>query len=63
MPRKKIEKEPIEQILLSITEASKMLGVSHTTLYKLIREGLPSHKVGKRQMFLKEDILKWVQEH
>jgi len=39
------------------------LGVSHQTLYKLISQGLPSHKIGKKRVFFKEDLIGWVRAH
>jgi excisionase family DNA binding protein len=63
--RKKPEKqeEKIERIFLTFTEAQEFLGVSHQTIYKLMKEGLPSHKIGKKRVFLKEDLIKWIKEH
>ncbi len=37
--------------------------MSHQTVYSLMRQGLPSHKIGKRRMFLKDELLQWVKEH
>ncbi len=62
MARKKPEKE-VERILFTFAEAQEFLRVSHQTLYKLMNEGLPSHKIGTKRMFLKEDLLKWIKEH
>lgn len=53
----------IERIFLTFSEAQKFLGVSHQTIYKLMEEGLPSHKIGKKRVFLKEDLVKWIKEH
>jgi excisionase family DNA binding protein len=55
--------QDIERIFLTFTEAQKFLGVSHQTIYKLMKEGLPSHKIGKKRVFLKEDLVKWIKEH
>jgi len=44
-------------------QAQEFLGVSHQTLYKLMKEGLPSHKIGKKRVFLKEDLIQWIKEH
>ncbi len=66
MPRKKVSdqpKEKIDRIFLSFTEAQEYLGVSHQTLYKLMDEGLESHKIGRKRVFLKEDLEKWIREH
>lgn len=53
----------IERIFFTFQEAQEFLGVSHQTIYKLMNEGLPSHKIGKKRVFLKEDLVKWIKEH
>jgi excisionase family DNA binding protein len=66
MTRKKVSdqpKEKIDRIFLSFTEAQEYLGVSHQTLYQLMKEGLESHKIGRKRVFLKEDLEKWIREH
>ncbi|MDM8000381.1 MAG: helix-turn-helix domain-containing protein [Dehalococcoidia bacterium] len=60
--RKKPDKE-VERIFLTFAEAQDFLGISHQTLYKLIDQGLPSHKIGKKRVFLKEDLVHWIKEH
>jgi excisionase family DNA binding protein len=62
MVRKKPDKE-VERVLLTFAEAQELLRVSHQTLYKLMKEGLASHKIGNKRMFLKEDLLNWIKEH
>lgn len=62
MARKKPDKQ-IEQVLLTFAEAQEFLRVSHQTLYKLMKEGLASHKIGSKRMFLKEDLLNWIRDH
>ena len=62
MARKKPE-ENIERIFFTFTEAQEFLGVSHQTVCKLMKEGLPSHKIGKKRVFLKEDLVRWIKEH
>ena len=52
----------IERVLLTFEEAQELLRVSHQTVYNLMRRGLPSHKVGKRRMFLKDELLQWIRE-
>ncbi|MBI2859861.1 MAG: helix-turn-helix domain-containing protein [Chloroflexi bacterium] len=52
-----------ERIFFTFQEAQEFLGISHQTLYKLMHEGLPSHKIGKKRVFLKEDVVKWIREH
>jgi len=61
---KKPDKEnEIERIFFTFTEAQEFLGISHQTVYKLMSEGLPSHKIGKKRVFLKEDLTRWIKEH
>ena len=55
--------ENVERIFFTFTEAQKFLGVSHQTIYKLMKEGLPSHKIGKKRVFFKEDLIRWIKEH
>ena len=55
--------DKIERIFLTFSEAQQFLGVSHQTIYKLMEEGLASHKIGKKRVFLKEDLVKWIKEH
>jgi len=62
VPRKKSE-ESIERIFLTFSETQEFLGVSHQTVYKLMSEGLASHKIGKKRVFLKEDLIRWIKEH
>ncbi|RJO63024.1 MAG: DNA-binding protein [Dehalococcoidia bacterium] len=66
MARKKVSEQPkekIDRIFLSFTDAQEFLGVSHQTVYKLMKEGLPSHKIGKKRVFLKEDLVMWIKQH
>jgi excisionase family DNA binding protein len=62
MARKKPEKE-VEREVFTFAEAQEFLRVSHQTIYKLIKEGLPSHKIGNKRVFLKEDLIRWVKDH
>jgi excisionase family DNA binding protein len=61
--RPKESGKEIERIHFTFTEAQEYLGISHQTLYKLMKEGLPSHKIGKKRVFLKDDLIKWIKEH
>jgi excisionase family DNA binding protein len=65
MARKKIVKsdKEIERIFFTFSEAQEFLGVSHQTIYKLMKEGLPSHKIANKRVFLKEDLTKWIKDH
>jgi hypothetical protein len=62
MTRKKSDAD-IEKVIYSFAEAQKFLGISHQTLYKLMKQGLPSHLIGAKRVFLKEDLITWVKEH
>lgn len=53
----------VERIFFTFLEAQEFLGVSHQTIYKLMKEGLPSHKIGKKRVFLKEDLVEWIKDH
>jgi len=57
------ESNRIERVFLTFREAQDFFGVSHQTLYKLMGEGLPSHKIGKKRVFFKEDLIRWIKEH
>ncbi|MFC2000031.1 helix-turn-helix domain-containing protein [Chloroflexota bacterium] len=63
MGRKKDSGPKVERIFFFFTEAQEFLGISHQTLYKLMKEGLPSHKIGKKRVFLKEDLIQWIKDH
>ena len=63
MGRAKKPGRDIERIFLTFTEAQEFLGISHQTVYKLMKEGLPSHKIGKKRVFLKEDLIEWIKKH
>jgi len=41
----------------------EFLGVSHQTIYKLMKEGLSYHEIGKKRVFLKEGLINWIKEH
>jgi hypothetical protein len=66
---KKVDKDTskpdteVERIFFNFLETQNFLGISHQTLYKLMREGLASHKIGKKRVFLKEDLVRWIKEH
>lgn len=53
----------MERVFLTFQETQEFLGVSHQTVYKLMREGLPSHKIGKKRVFFKDDLIRWIKEH
>ena len=57
------EPEKIERIFYTFQEAQEFLNISHQTLYELMEQGLPSHKIGRKRVFLKEDLIRWIKEH
>ena len=67
MSRKKVtdktETEKIERVFYTFAQTQEFLGISHDTLYKLIKQGLPSHKIGHKRVFLKHELIKWIEEH
>lgn len=63
MDKQKKPNQHIERVFFTFQEAQEFLGVSHQTLYKLMRQGLPSHKIGKKRVFFKEDLIQWIKEH
>lgn len=52
-----------QRIFMTFQEAEEFLGVSHQTIYRLMQQGLVSHKIGKKRVFLKEELIKWIKDH
>ena len=48
---------------LSRQQVAKMLGISLVTLYNHNKKGIlkPSHKIGRKPLYLLEDVLKQIQ--
>ncbi len=55
--------QDVQRIFITFQEAQRFLGVSHQTIYRLMKQGLPSHKIGKKRVFLREELVKWIHEH
>ncbi|MDP2918638.1 MAG: helix-turn-helix domain-containing protein [Dehalococcoidia bacterium] len=55
--------QKLERIFYTFLEAQEFLGISHQTLYRLMKDGLQSHKIGKKRVFLKEDLVEWIKRH
>ena len=51
------------RIFLTFREAQHFLNISHQTMYKLMKDGLPSHKIARNRVFFKEDLIKWIRDH
>lgn len=63
MDKEKERGPRVERIFLTFQEAQEFLSISHQTVYRLMAQGLPSHKIGKKRVFLKEDLVRWIKEH
>jgi len=49
-------------IFLNIKEVSQLLKMNISTINNFIKEGkIPSYKVGKRRLFKKEELIRWVE--
>jgi excisionase family DNA binding protein len=57
------ESKKVERIFYTFREAQEFLNVSHDTVYKLMKQGLPSHKIGRKRVFLREELIQWIKEH
>jgi len=53
----------IDRIFYTFREAQEFLAISHGTMYQLMKQGLPSHKIGRKRVFLKEGLVQWIKEH
>ena len=56
-------RQDVQRIFLTFQEAQEFLGVSHQTIYRLMKQGLASHKIGKKRVFLKEELIQWIKDH
>ena len=63
MTKESEDKQDIQRIFLTFQEAQEFLGVSHQTIYRLMKQGLASHKIGKKRVFLKEELIQWIKDH
>ena len=55
--------QDVSREFLTTGEVQEYLGVCHQTLYKLIDQGLPCHRIGWKRAFLKDEIIQWIREH
>jgi len=54
----------MEQKFIDLKELSEMIHIAVPTLNKWVADGkIPSYKVGKRRLFNKEEVLKWMETH
>ena len=63
MDKDNVNRAQSERIFLTFKETQDFLGISHQTLYKLISKGLPSHKIGKKRVFLREELIQWIRDN
>ncbi len=59
----KDDNKDVQRIFMTFQETQQFLGVSHQTIYRLIKQGLASHKIGKKRVFLKEELIQWIKTH
>lgn len=54
-----------DERLLSVSRASELLGGIHImTIYRMVSTGeLPSIRFGRRVMFKRSDLVKWINNH
>jgi hypothetical protein len=57
---KSTPKQSEEKQYLDFAEAQEFLGVSHDNL---LNSGIPTHKTGEREVFLRDDLITWMQAH
>ena len=57
------EPNKVERIFYTFQEAQEFLNISHQTIYELMKQGLPSHKIGRKRVFLIKDLIRWIEEH
>ena len=56
-----LEKKMTEKISVTINEASEMLGLGRSTIYRLINSGdLKPRKVGKRTLFIVSELREFI---
>jgi len=50
-----------QETLLTVQEAAKFLRISQSTVYRMIKRGdIGAHKVGKKWVFFKNDLIEFV---
>lgn len=55
------EVEIMEKLVYSIQEAAKLLGISRSYAYELVRNGtIPALELGKKRVIPKEKFIAWI---
>lgn len=57
------KRKPVERIFFTFKETEEYLSVSRHMLQKLMKSELPCHRIGKKIVFLKDDVAEWIKEH
>jgi hypothetical protein len=52
-----------ERIHWTFSETQAILSISKYGLRKLMKNGLESHRIGRKIVFLKEDVEEWRKSH
>ena len=47
---------------IDVKDVCRMFGKDKTTIYKWIKKGMPSHKIGGGRKFLKYELERWIQK-
>lgn len=53
----------IKMELLTAKELANILKIDRTTIYRMVKRGMPYKVVGARKRFILEDVLKWQEEN
>jgi len=54
----------MERKYISVKEVSELLGLSKITVHRLAKSGqMPSYLIGRRRLFDKDELIKWVKTH
>ena len=54
---------PLDRDILSLTEVSAILRCSEDTLRRVPRDELPVYRVGKANLYLREEVIRYVRVH
>lgn len=49
--------------ILSEKQLLVKIGISHSTILRWNKNGLPSHKVGGRRLFIYSEVVEWIRNH
>ena len=49
--------------MLNTKEMCDVLKMHENTIYKLLKQGLPSYKIGKSRRYDKDEVIAWIKEN